>query len=299
MIDPMLVPPLQDVLLVARTGSVVAAARRLHKTSSAVSQQIRRVETHFGIRLFERRGRGVTLSPQGDVAIGAVSRLFDEAEAAYGVLANLSATPTTVLQVAASDYLGRRLILPVLRRLLAESVPLRFEITTAHSPAARRAAELGEVDLALVTSSEERTPLTGRRLCEQPFYWVAPRAPARGSIADRLGREPLLRLSAGSEGRRILDGYLERHRIQPISTIDVPSVILMLSYVRAGLGLGLAPALSLGAGRGRMAVERARVAPRPVKLVMRDRWRPTPVAERFIESLATEATRAIARVPAP
>ncbi len=299
MIDPMLVPPLQDVLLVARTGSVVAAARRLHKTSSAVSQQIRRVETHFGIRLFERRGRGVTLSPQGDAAIGAVSRLFDEAEATYGVLGNLSTTPTTVLQVAASDYLGRRLILPVLRRLLAESVPLRFEITTAHSSMARRAAELGEVDLALVTAGDARTPLTGRTLCEQPFYWVAPRGLDRGrSIANRLCREPLLRLSAGSEGRRILDEYLERHRIQPTSTIDVPSVILMLSYVRAGLGLGLAPALSLGAGRGRIAVERARVAPRAVKLVMRDRWRPTPVAERFIESLAAEAARAIARVPA-
>jgi len=47
MIDPTLIPALQDVLLVARTGSVGAAARQLHKTPSAVSQQLRRVEEHF------------------------------------------------------------------------------------------------------------------------------------------------------------------------------------------------------------------------------------------------------------
>lgn len=301
MIDPTLIPPLQDVLLVARTGSVVSAARRLHKTPSAVSQQIRRVESHFGIRMFERRGRGVVLSSEGEIAVGTVSRLFDEAEAAFGELATISSAPTTVLQVAASDYLGRRLILPVLRRLLAAAAPLRFEITTAHSTAARRAAENGEVDLALVTSSdgcESQGQLTARTLCEQPFYWVAPRPPMRGRrIANHLGQEPLLRLSAGSEGRRLLDDYLERERIQPASTIDLPSVILMLSYVRGGLGIGLAPALSLGERRGRMAVERARVPSRPVQLLMRARWRPTPIAERFIESLATEATRVIERTP--
>src|SRR2546430_17441195 len=55
MINAALFPALETLLAVARTGSVGAAARQRHITSSAVSQQIRRVETHFGIKLFERR----------------------------------------------------------------------------------------------------------------------------------------------------------------------------------------------------------------------------------------------------
>jgi DNA-binding transcriptional LysR family regulator len=295
MIDPAFVSPLQDVLFVARVGSVAGAAQRLHKTPSAVSQQVRRVESHFGIQIFERRGRGVVLTPQGEAAIGAVNRLFDEAESAFGALTMLAATPTTVLRVAASDYLGRRLLLPVLRRLLTAGVPLRFEIATAHSSAARRAVETGDADLAVVTAAEpdgSRDVLRETTLCEQSFYWVGPRLGERGrSLVQRIGSEPLLRLSAKSEGRKVLDAYLESRAIRPVSTIDVPSVILMLSYVRAGLGVGLAPALALEGLGSRVSIERARIAPRRVKLLTRANWRPGAIAEHLLQLLKTEAAR--------
>src|SRR5690242_7059368 len=119
MIDPAVVPALRDVLTVAQTGSVAAAARRLFKTPSAVSQQMRRVEEHFGVPFFERAGRGVRLSAAGETALVAVARLFDEIEATFGVLTALSGTAATTLSVAASDYLGEGLLLPVIRRLFA------------------------------------------------------------------------------------------------------------------------------------------------------------------------------------
>jgi DNA-binding transcriptional LysR family regulator len=56
MINAALFPALETLLAVARTGSVGAAARQQNITSSAVSQQIRRLETHFDIKLFERAG---------------------------------------------------------------------------------------------------------------------------------------------------------------------------------------------------------------------------------------------------
>ncbi|MFL5308174.1 MAG: LysR family transcriptional regulator [Polyangia bacterium] len=51
--DAALIPAFHDALVVAQTGSVGEAARRLHKTASAVSQQIRRIEARFGVALFE------------------------------------------------------------------------------------------------------------------------------------------------------------------------------------------------------------------------------------------------------
>ena len=54
--DPALLPALHDALVVAQTGSVGEAARRLHKTTSAVSQQLAGSRQHFGVALFERLG---------------------------------------------------------------------------------------------------------------------------------------------------------------------------------------------------------------------------------------------------
>src|SRR4029079_8125733 len=61
--DAALIPALHDALVVAQTGSVGEAARRLHKTASAVSQQLRRIEAHFGGALFEKAGRGLRPTP--------------------------------------------------------------------------------------------------------------------------------------------------------------------------------------------------------------------------------------------
>jgi DNA-binding transcriptional LysR family regulator len=294
MIDPALLPALQDVLTVARTGSVGAAARQLHKTPSAVSQQLRRVEEHFGVELFERAGRGVRLSPSGESALIAINRLFDEAESLFGVLSGLAGSAVTTLRIAAADYLGKALLMPVIRELVSHKAPLRFEITTLHSVDAPRSVTRGEVDFGVVTTLETSESLQERALFQQPFVWVGPRIPReRATLVERIAREPLLRLAAGSQGRRLLDAYLDEQGIRPVSTIDVPSVSLMLSYASGGLGVGLAPALALAEiPRARVVMERAKVPALPVKLVYRKNYRLAPAATRFVDRVVTLGKKA-------
>jgi DNA-binding transcriptional LysR family regulator len=323
--DAALIPALHDALVVAQTGSVGEAARRLHKTASAVSQQLRRIETHFGVALFEKVGRGVRPSPAGEAVLGSLTRLFDEASSLEVQLEELAGAKVSTLRIAASDYLGEALLLPVLRRLFTEGAPLRFEITTTHSIEAARLVEAGQVDAAMVTTDRPAGP-DDTQLGRQRFLWVAPSRRARGgsaapsssrevrnpsegseikspaqragksaeSIRARLGREPLLRLGGGSQGRRILDELLGRLRLRPLSTIDVPSVSLMLSYARQGLGIGLAPELALRAGdRGRLAIEPADVPAIDVRLTCRPTLKRTKPVARFLDELAEEARDAL------
>jgi DNA-binding transcriptional LysR family regulator len=293
--DAALIPALHDALVVAQTGSVGGAARRLNKTASAVSQQLRRVEAHFGVALFEKVGRGVRLSPAGEAALASLTRLFDEASSLQGLLAELASERVTTLRVAASDYLGEALLLPVLRRLFAEALPLRFEITTTNSIEAARLVADGLVDVALVSTHRPPGP-DDVQLCRQSFFWVAPKvASATKSggrappISARLGREPLLRLGPGSQGRRLLDEVLGRLRVRPLSTIDVPSVSLMLSYARQGLGVGLVPELALARGDRRLAVERADLPAIDVRLTCRPTLKRTRPVARFLAGLVDEA----------
>ncbi|WP_437654902.1 LysR family transcriptional regulator [Sorangium sp. So ce1182] len=298
--DASLLPALEDVLMVARSGSVAEAARRLHKTPSAVSQQVRRVEEHFGVALFERDGRGVRLSSAGEAALGAITRLFDQAEGVFELLSELAGEPSTTLRVAASDYLGKGLLVPVIRQLLEKRAPVRFAITTANSVDAARWVERGEVDLGLASASSAGGDLVRQPLFVQPFLWVGPRQKGEApALRERLRHEPLLRLAPGSVGRRMLDAYLDRERIRPISTIDVSSVSLLVSYVSGGLGIGLAPALALTeVARSRLDVEVAEVEPLPVELMTRENFRRNPIIERFIDRLAAEGRRAEQRTRA-
>jgi DNA-binding transcriptional LysR family regulator len=299
MIDATLLPALLSLLAVARSGSVGAAARLHHRTSSAISQQIRKLEQHLGVKLLERAGRGVRLTTAGEAALPGILKLGAETEALFAHLADLSGHPPATLRVAVSDYLGRALLVPVLREMLEERAPLRFEIATTHSREGIRLVGLGEVDCAVVTGQEAPRGIEAQRLFEQPFVWVgARRTRGRAPLTDRLTREPLLRLGAGSQGRRLLEDFLARERIRPVSTIDVPSVSLLLAYVSGGLGVGLAPALALtepgarGRRRQEYAWQRAGVPTLSVALAHRPGFRRGTAADRFAARLIAEGRRA-------
>ena len=61
---------LRDFLAVSRAGSLSAAAGELSVTQPSLTKSIRRLETHYGVPLFERRARGMSLTPFGETLLG-------------------------------------------------------------------------------------------------------------------------------------------------------------------------------------------------------------------------------------
>lgn len=312
MLDASLLPALHDALTVARHGSVARAAEALFKTPSAVSQQLRRIETAFGVELFERDGRGIRLTAAGEAFLGPATRLFDEADSVYQLLGSMSGAPVSTIRIAVSDYLGKELLAPVLCDIHSHSgsndgrgaAPLRVAITTAHSSDAVRLLELGQVDAAIVSTASSHPGLEESLLFEQPLRWVAARREPAAPVDERLATEPVLRLSTGSLGRAMLDSWLERHGIEPVSTIDVPSVSLLVAYASAGCGIGLAPALPLrDVDPQRIFVADADLAPLAVRLVLRPNFpvglAMAAVLDRVKAEGAAIAARLTAATPLP
>ena len=85
--QPTLEPDLlRSFVAIAETGSFTAASRRVHRTQSAVSMQIKRLEETLGRALFERDGRSVALTPHGEVLLDharKILRVHQEALAAF------------------------------------------------------------------------------------------------------------------------------------------------------------------------------------------------------------------------
>jgi len=65
---------------VAREGTLTAAARALNISQSAVSTQIKALETDLGHDLFERRGRNLVLTEAGRIALDHADQIFRAAE---------------------------------------------------------------------------------------------------------------------------------------------------------------------------------------------------------------------------
>lgn len=282
---------LQSALAVARLGSVAAAAESQGKTSSAVSQQLRRLEQTVGVRLFERAGRGLRTTAAWETILTPATRLFEEAESVGRLLEGLSGRSDLPIRVAASEYLGRALLAPVIR-IVAQAEPgVRFEITTSHSSESLRLLADGHVDAAIVSQDGEETDeassaWVAAELFRQRFSWVLPRSEDSQDIADRLEQEPLIRLAEGSLGRVLLNRLVERRGLMPRSTIDVPNVSLLVAYAESGAGLGIAPDLALrGADRKRIRTIDTGIDPVPVRLIVRRGFRPTPVVEAFLQRL--------------
>src|SRR5690242_19013726 len=78
---------LRVLAAVARHGSVTEAARELHYSQSSVSHHLSRLEAATGARLIQRVGRGIRLTPEGELLAGRAAEIVGRVEAANNELA--------------------------------------------------------------------------------------------------------------------------------------------------------------------------------------------------------------------
>jgi len=109
---------LQTVAAVAETGSLTAAAKRLHLTLSAVSHQLRELESLFGVSLFDRKARPIKTTPAGERLLQCAQQilpLLTQAEA--DVLALAGQQPSERLFLALECHSCIEWLLPALDEL--------------------------------------------------------------------------------------------------------------------------------------------------------------------------------------
>ena len=82
----------RDVVAIAECGSMRAAARHLHVPQPILARNLRNLEREIGGKLFERRVRGMTPTPVGDIMIEGARRVLDEIRRISGSLALIRAS---------------------------------------------------------------------------------------------------------------------------------------------------------------------------------------------------------------
>jgi LysR family cyn operon transcriptional activator len=247
---------------IAEARSISRAAGQLRITQPALSRQLRDLEDELGVRLFERMGRRIELTAEGedllersrDLLAGAAS-LTDRAHALRSGEAGLlrvGATPQTLESVLTSFLPRYRRAHPAVEVRLVEDGGLQL----------LGRLERGEMHLALTLPGE------GFRHCSlfpTRLLAVMPRPHRLGrrttiEVAD-LADEPLLLLRRDFGSRQWFDGACQLAHVQPRIILESGAPHTLTALARAGHGIaivssnvvldrkGVQPALLLQGGK--------------------------------------------------
>ena len=118
---------------VAQKGSFTQAADALGITKSAVSQQIKSLESEMGIRVLNRTTRGVSLTALGEKPVLRCQLLQDQVELAYANIASAGDNPSGRFAVTDTHALESRVVMPVIEQLCCEFQGLQLELVVSDS----------------------------------------------------------------------------------------------------------------------------------------------------------------------
>lgn len=163
---------LRTFVTISETGNFTVAAKRIFRTPSAVSMQIKRLEEQLGRALFIRHPRHVTLTADGEaflVHARDILRINDEALSRFRV-PQLEGR----VRFGAPDDFGVRYLPAILSRFASTHPLVEVEVILSTSVTLSRKFEAGEIDMILTISSQSDL-VPGEVIHAEPLVWVGSR----------------------------------------------------------------------------------------------------------------------------
>lgn len=280
-------------LAVAAGCSFRGAAHILNLAPSTVTAQIKDLENELGATLFDRLGRTVLLTEQGERLLAYARRLADmEAETRRAMDPN--SQDQGHLSVRISESLGVLCLAPVLAAFRKRFPDTRLTIDAVSRQSLQRDLGHGLTDIALLLSEPFDGPaLDVQTLARERLNIIAP----PGSPLTNQGRVgpqdlagiPLFLTRYVWSARGVIEQALSHARVSPAAVVECSSLEMVKRCVMAGLGVSVAPRFSVSreAAQGLLATLdwTGGSLEASVLLVRRqDRWL-SKAAEAFMDSV--------------
>ena len=139
----------RSLLAVVDAGGYAQAAEVLHKSQSAVTYAVQRIEELLGVKAFEVIGRKAHLTPTGEVLYRRAKALLEEAGALEGAAGSLAAGWESELRLAVEIVFPTWLLLQCFARFAEERPQMRIELYESVLSGTEEALIQRKVDLAI------------------------------------------------------------------------------------------------------------------------------------------------------
>jgi DNA-binding transcriptional LysR family regulator len=239
---------LKVLVSVARHGSVTEAARELHYSQPSVSHHLSRLEAVTGVKLVQRVGRGIRLTPEGQLLASRAAEIIGRIDAATNELAAQVGLQAGRVRLAANASALSTVVPRAAARLAKAHPGLELILIERHPVEALQMLRHGEIDVALIFRiGEAPVEKEGFRFVyigDDSIYLLSQRAD--DSIANH-------RHSAWIGGCERCQAELITVCRQEGFTPRIASlsddIVVVQAFVAAGIGVTTQPGLALQAHR--------------------------------------------------
>ena len=225
---------------VAAQGSFTRAAHALNVTQPTLSSQVKTLEEHYGVRLFDRVGRGVALTELGRRVHDVTRRLYSLEEEAEEILSAARELSTGHIRVG-SD--GPHHVIPIVAEFNRRYPGLDLSLDMGNADRVLRELRESRIDVAVLASAADDPRLYVLPFRTSRLVLFVPRDHPWGQrasvpIAAIAGERMVLR-EAESATRKIFERALKAAGVRPKAVMQIESREAVREAVAAGLGVGV------------------------------------------------------------
>ncbi len=281
---------LRAFVTIVDAGGFGRAVTRLNISQPALSRQIRALEAALDVQLFDRIGRRVQLTSEGEDLLGRVRRLLTDVESLGERARALKGGQTGVLRMGATPQAMETLLAGFLPRYRRGHPGV--EVHLVEDGGARMATRLerGDVHLSFLPGSDAR--FRWRPLVPLYVLAVLPKAYRLGRRATLeiydLVDTPLLLLRRGFASREWFDTASQVAHMRPRVLLESGAPSTLVALAHAGYGIAIVPSsvrIPRGGVRAVPVVQRGAPIGRWLGIAWDPRRFLAPYAEQFIEEL--------------
>jgi DNA-binding transcriptional LysR family regulator len=239
---------LKVLAAVARHGSVTEAARELHYSQPSVSHHLSRLEAATGVKLVQRIGRGIRLTPEGQLLANRAAEIVGRVDAATSELAAQVGLQAGLVRLAANAS-ALSTIVPRAAATLAQAHPgLQLSLFEQHPVEALQMLRHGEIDVALVFRyADAPVEDEGFRLVhigDDPIYLIS-RRPEDSLVNHRHSAW----IGGCERCQEELTTVCRHEGFTPRIASHSDDMVVVQALVAAGMGVTTLPGLALQAHR--------------------------------------------------
>lgn len=231
---------LRSFIAFVDTGSFTRAAKQIHRSQSAISMQMKKLEQEVGSELFCRSGRQLQLTEQGQLLAGHARAILGRHDSALSELKGQSQLPP--LRLGCPDDYAATTLVAVVSELQKLTPSIELQLSCNNSTSLRQQLDAGELDAAILTRAVDSDE--GYLLCHDQGYWV------HGGYPELLEASPLVLALYQSDckfHRAATDG-LEKHGKPYRLLCQSSSCTAIKSLLQEGLALAVLAGSSIDSG---------------------------------------------------
>jgi LysR family transcriptional regulator for metE and metH len=231
---------LRSLLAIADGRTLAAAAEQVHLTQSALSHQIRALEAHFGLPLFERSARGLRFTPAGERLLALARAVLPQLEDARRDLLRLQGDTRGELRIALECHTCFDWLMPVMNEFRRRWPEVEVDLVSGfHSDPLALLGE-GRADVVIGSAPKRRRGLVVRPLFRFEILLVLANEHRlrnkRFVEAAELAGETLITYPVPEERIDLISQVLKPARLQlPRRTAELTVAILQLVASRRGI----------------------------------------------------------------